>query len=77
MATIEFSLIQARLPIKSEGGRDTSPCVVDCSHIKWVWLRSLAVYNHLFVLKRGINLVLQLFSTLFIDFYRLFEVQSS
>ena len=28
----------------------------ECSRIKWAWLRSLAVYDHLFVLKRGIKL---------------------
>ena len=33
VATIDFSLIQAWLPIQSKGGRDTSPCVVECSHI--------------------------------------------
>ena len=32
-ATVDFSLIQARLPIQSKGGRDTSPCVVECSRI--------------------------------------------
>ena len=54
-ATIDFSLIQARLPIQSKGGHDTSPYVVECSRIKWVWLQSLAVYDCLFVLKRGIK----------------------
>ena len=28
----------------------TSPCIVDGSHIKWAWLRSLAVHDHSFVL---------------------------
>ena len=55
-STIDFSLIQARLPIQSKSGRDASPYVVDCSRIKWAWLRSLAVYDRLFVLKRGIKL---------------------
>ena len=55
-ATIDFSLIQARLPLQSKDGCDTSPCVVECSHIKWVWLQLLAVYDCLFVLKRGIML---------------------
>ena len=55
-ATIDFSLIQARLPIQSKGSRDSSPCVVECSSIKWAWLRSLAVYFSLFLLKRGIKL---------------------
>ena len=32
-ATIDFSLIQERLPIQSKGGRDTSQCVVECSRI--------------------------------------------
>ena len=58
MATIDFSLIQAWLPIQSKGSHDTSPCVVECSRIKYmyVWLQSLAVYDRLFVLKRGIKL---------------------
>ena len=56
-ATIDFSLIQTWLPIQSKGGRDTSLCVVDCNHIKWAWLRSLAVYDCSFMLKRGIKLV--------------------
>ena len=43
-ATIDFRLIQARLPIQSKGGHDISPCVVECIHVKWVWLRSLAIY---------------------------------
>ena len=55
-ATIDFSLIQARIPIQSKGGHDTSPCVVECSRVKWAWLRSLAIYDRLFVLKRGIKL---------------------
>ena len=32
---IDFSLIQARLPIQSKGSRDTSLCVVEYSCIKW------------------------------------------
>ena len=55
VATIDFSLIQARLPIQSKGGCDTSPYVVECSRIKWAWLPLLAVYDRLFVLKRGIK----------------------
>ena len=55
VATIDFSLIQARLPTQSKGGRDTSPYVVECSCIKWAWLPSLAVYDRFFVLKRGIK----------------------
>ena len=35
---------------------DTSPCVADGSSIKWVWLQSLAMHDHSFVLKRGIKL---------------------
>ena len=35
---------------------DTSPCAVDGGRIKWAWLRSLAVHDHSFVLKRGIRL---------------------
>ena len=38
VATIDFSLIQAQLPIQSKSSRDTSPCVVKCSPIKWAWL---------------------------------------
>ena len=55
-ATIDFSLIQARLAIESKGGRGTSPWVVDRSRIKWAWLRSLALYDRSFALKRGIKL---------------------
>ena len=55
VVTIDFNLIQARLPIQSKGGRDTSPYVVECSCIKWAWLPSLAVYDGLFMLKRGIK----------------------
>ena len=67
-ATIDFSLIQARLPIQSKGsGRGTSPCVIEWSPIKWAWLRLLAVYVRLFLLKLGINLARQLFSTLLLD----------
>ena len=44
------------IPIQSKGGRDISSCIVDCSRIKWAWVRSLAVYDCLFVLKRGIKL---------------------
>ena len=47
-ATTDFSLIQAWLPIQSKSGHDTSQCVIECSRIKWAWLRSLAVL----VLKR-------------------------
>ena len=42
VATIDFSLIQARLPIQSKGGHDTSPCIVECSCIKWTWLSRIA-----------------------------------
>ena len=55
-ATIDFSLIQTRLPIQSKGGRDISPCVVECRRIQWAWLQSLAVYDCLFVMKVGIKL---------------------
>ena len=67
VAAIDFSLIQARLPIQSKGGRDTSPRVVECSRIQWAWLRSLAVYDRLFVLKRGTKSARLSFSTLLID----------
>ena len=87
MATIiAFSLIQAWLPIKSKGGRDISLCVVDCSRIKWAWLRSLAVHDYSFVLKRGIKLVKLSFTAVYKDIYRsyihvhvyrLFEVESA
>ena len=57
-ATIDFSLIQARLYTNRERGRPaigliTSLYVIDSSHIKWEWLQSLAVHNHSFVLKHG------------------------
>ena len=58
-ATIDFSLIQAQLPIESEGGRLSGRYFTlypRCSHIKWAWLRSLAVLDHSFVLKHGIKL---------------------
>ena len=51
----------------TKGGRDTSPCVIECSRIKWAWLQSLAVYDRLFVLKRGVKLARLSFSTLLID----------
>ena len=35
---------------------DTSLYIVDGSRIKWAWLGSLAMHDHLFVLKRGIKL---------------------
>ena len=35
---------------------DTSLCTVDGSRIKWVSLRSLAVHDRSFMLKRGIRL---------------------
>jgi hypothetical protein len=41
VATIELSLVQARLPIEREGGRLSSryfAFAVDSSHIKWTWL---------------------------------------
>ena len=61
-ATIDFSLIQARLPIQSKGSRDSSPCVIECSSIKWAWLQSQAVCISLFLLKRGIKLAMLSFT---------------
>ena len=55
--TTDFSLIQARSPIQQQRRHDTSPCIVDCICIKWAWLRSLAVHDRSFALKRGIKLV--------------------
>ena len=50
-ATIDVSLIRARLPIQSKGSRDSSLCVVECSS------RSGASCVHWFILlKRGIKL---------------------
>ena len=39
----------------SRNARDTSPCVFECSRIKWARLQSFAVYDGLFVLKGGIK----------------------
>ena len=80
MATSDFSLIQAQLPFQSKGGRDTPPCTVECSCIQWAWLRLLAEYDCLFVLKCDIKLArlsLQLFRVRYLlILHRLFEVQS-
>ena len=58
------------------------PNIVDGSHIKWPWLRSLAAHDHLFMLKHGIKLARLSFTAVwqvtyqsYIDY--LFEVQSS
>ena len=66
-ATIDFSLIQARLPIESQGGWLSGRYFTVCHWQQpywWAWLPSLAVHDHSFVLKHSI-------------LYRLFEVQSS
>ena len=65
-ATIDFSLIQARLPIESEGSQLSRGYFVDGSRIKWAWLQLLAAHDRL-CWNVGIRLVLRLFGRLFID----------
>ena len=54
-----------------------SLCVVDCSRIKWAWLRLLAVHDHSFVLKRGIKLVRLSFTAVYQVPYSKFSPQTS
>jgi hypothetical protein len=59
VATIDFSLIQAQLPIKSKRAA-LYRVLYDGSHIKWAWLRWLAVRDHSFELKRDIRVTIGL-----------------
>ena len=50
-----MSVTENRIVGQVHADHGTSRCVVDCSRIKWAWLRLLDMYDRSFVLKRGIN----------------------